>query len=160
MTDQQPGVGFEMTLERSFAAPRELVFDCLTQAKHLARWWGPRGYDAPVAESDVRPGGAILLHMRAVGSDEVNPIHGEFLKVSPPDSLSYVLRGFQAADGSWGIEHVSTFAFEEAPGGATLMKMKTVVTQVSDELRFALGGMREGWSQSLDKMAELMATLV
>jgi uncharacterized protein YndB with AHSA1/START domain len=157
MTTQESGVGFTMTLERNFAAPRELVFDCFTRAEHLARWWGPHGYDTPVSQADARPGGAILLHMR--GPDgSVNAIEGEYGEVSRPDRLVFTLRGFRGEDGSWGIEHESTLAFSDVAGG-TLLTMTTVVKQVSEELRFALDGMKEGWSQSLDKMDALLAEL-
>jgi uncharacterized protein YndB with AHSA1/START domain len=155
MTSQEPGVGFTMTLAREFAAPRALVFDCFTKAGHLAKWWGPHGFDTPVAEADARPGGAILLHMRAPDGG-VNAIEGEYGEVSPPERLVFTLRGFRGEDGSWGIEHESTLAFTDVAGG-TLLKMATVVKQVSEDLRFALSGMKEGWSQSLDKMDALLA---
>lgn len=158
MTSQEPGVGFTMTLDREFAAPRELVFDCFTKAEHLAKWWGPHGFDTPVAQADAQPGGAILLHMR--GPDgSVNVIEGEYGDVSPPSTLVFTLRGFRGEDGSWGIEHESTLAFSDVAGG-TLLRMTTVVKQVSEELRFALSGMKEGWSQSLDKMDGVLVGVV
>jgi len=159
MTDTLPGPGFVMHLERTFAAPRQLVFDCLTKKEHLERWWGPRGFDVPLCESDPVPGGRLVLHMRGPEPYPTNPVEGEFLEVSPIDRLSFVLRGFPGEDGSWGIEHVTTFDFSDAPGGGTRMQMKTEVKQVSDALRPALGGMRQGWSESFDKMDELMADL-
>lgn len=127
----EPGIGYEVTIVRNFAAPRELVFDCLTRAEHLARWWGPHHFDVPFCESDARPGGKVRIDMRGPEPYGTNPIFGEFLEVERPDRLVLVLRGFQEADGRWGIEHVSTFAFEDAPGGGTTMRMTTVVKQVS-----------------------------
>ncbi len=159
MSTDTLGVGYEMTIERRFEAPRGLVFDCMTKAEHLARWWGPRTFDAPVAESDARPGGAILIHMRGPEPYGINVVEGEYLEVSEPDRLKFVLRGFQAADGSWGIEHVSTMTFEETTDGTTRMTLTTRVLKVSDELMPALAGMKEGWSQSLDKMEELLVEL-
>jgi uncharacterized protein YndB with AHSA1/START domain len=159
MTTDTLGVGYEMTLERRFEAPRALVFDCLTKAEHLARWWGPRMFDVPRCESDARPGGAILIDMRGPEPFGINEVRGEYLEVSPPERLKFVLRAFQGADGSWGIEHVTTMNFEETGDGATLMRMSTLVLQASDELLPALGGMKEGWSQSFDKMAELLFEL-
>jgi uncharacterized protein YndB with AHSA1/START domain len=159
MTDPLPGPGFVMRMERIFAAPRALVFDCMTKADHLARWWGPRGFDVPLCESDPVPGGRLVLHMRGPEPYGTNPVEGEFVAVSPPDRLSFVLRGFPGEDGSWGIEHLTTIHFSDAPGGGTLLTMATEVLQVSDALRPALGGMREGWSQSLDKMEELLAAI-
>jgi len=158
MTDTLPGPGFVMEMERVFAAPRALVFDCMTKAEHLARWWGPRGFDVPLCESDPVPGGRLVLHMRGPEPYGTNPVEGEFVEVSPPGRLRFVLRGFPQSD-SWGIEHLTTIEFTDAPGGGTLLKMSTEVLQVSDALRPALGGMHEGWSQSLDKMGELLAEI-
>jgi uncharacterized protein YndB with AHSA1/START domain len=155
MSDQEFGVGYKMTLERVFAAPRGLVFDCMTQAGHLARWWGPREFDVPVSESDARPGGKIRLDMRGPEPFGINSVFGEYLTVDRPDRLVMVLRSFQEDDGSWGIEHETTMVFTDAPGG-THMHMTTLVKQVSAAILPALGGMREGWSQSFDKLDELL----
>lgn len=160
MTVTEPGVGTEMTIVRTFAAPRELVFDCLTKAEHLARWWGPREFDAPVCEADARPGGKIRIDMRGPEPYGTNPVYGEFLEVDRPNRMRFVLRAFQEDDGSWGIEHEDTFVFEDAPGGGTLMHMTSLVTQVSERMIPALKGMKEGWSQSLDKLDELLPELV
>jgi len=54
----------ELVLTRVFDAPRELVFKAWTDPKHVAQWWGPHGFTNPVCELDLRPGGAILIHMR------------------------------------------------------------------------------------------------
>ena len=158
MTDE-PGVGYQVTIERVFSAPRELVFDAITQPEHLARWWGPHHFDAPVCESDPRPGGAIRIDMRGPEPFGTSPIFGEYLKVDRPDGFSMVLRAFEQPDGSWGIEHVTDFRFEDAPGGGTQMHMTTTVKQVSESMLEALRGMREGWSQSLEKLETLLAEL-
>jgi uncharacterized protein YndB with AHSA1/START domain len=155
-----PGVGTEVSIVRTFAAPRALVFDCLTKAEHLARWWGPHHFDVPFCESDPRPGGKVRIDMRGPEPYGTNPCFGEFLEVERPDRLVLMLRAFQEADGNWGIEHVTTFVFEDAPGGGTTIHMTTVVKQVSEALLPALAGMKEGWSQSLDKLDALLPELV
>jgi uncharacterized protein YndB with AHSA1/START domain len=156
VTDQSFGVGYRMSLTRAFDAPRALVFDCFTRAEHLARWWGPREFSAPVCEVDARAGGSILIHMKGPEPYGTNPIEGEFTEVSPPERLVMVLRGFQGEDSEWGIEHVSTLDFAEADDGGTELTLTTVVRKVSEALKPALQGMKEGWSQSLDKLDELL----
>jgi len=152
------GVGSEVTIVRTFAAPRALVFDCMTKAEHLARWWGPHHFDVPFAESDARAGGKIRIDMRGPEPYGINEVHGEYLEVERPDRLVMVLRAFQDTDGSWGIEHETTMVFEDAPGG-TRMHMTTVVKQVSEALLPALAGMQEGWSQSFEKLEALLPEL-
>jgi len=162
MTDSvigEPGVGYAVTIERTFSAPRALVFDCFTRAEHLARWWGPHHFDAPLCEVDARPGGAIRIDMRGPEAYGTHPITGEFLEIERPDAFSMVIRGFQEPDGSWGIEHVTSFRFEDAPGGGTRMQMRTEVKQVSEKMIQALQGMKEGWSQSFEKLEALLPEL-
>jgi len=154
-----PGVGTEVTIVRTFTAPRAMVFDCLTQAEHIARWWGPHGFDIPLCESDARPGGAIRIDMRGPDPYGTNPIFGEFLEVERPEHFSMALRTFKEADGSWGIEQVSTFRFVDAPNGGTTMHMTTVVRQVSEAMVPALRGMKEGWTQSFEKLEAMLPAL-
>lgn len=45
-----------LTLERTFNAPRQLVWEAWTEPKHLAEWWG-RGMDVQIEEHDFQPGG-------------------------------------------------------------------------------------------------------
>jgi uncharacterized protein YndB with AHSA1/START domain len=153
------GPGYTMTLTRSFDAPRELVFDCFTTAEHLAAWWGPRTFTAPVCEIDARPGGAILIHMAGPEPYGINEITGEVAEIDRPARLALLLRGFQGDDGEWGIEHLSTLDFAETADGRTEMTLTTVVRKVSEALKPALNGMKEGWNQSFDKLEELLAEI-
>ncbi|WP_342250768.1 SRPBCC family protein [Sphingomonas sp. OTU376] len=153
------GIGREVTIDRVFAAPRELVFDCMTRSEHLEKWWGPHGFDVPFCESDARPGGSVRIDMRGPEPYGTNPVQGEFEVVDRPERLVMVLRGFPCEDGSWGIEHRTTMVFTDAPEGGTRMQMSTVVLQVSEALLPALDGMREGWSQSFEKLETLLRQL-
>jgi uncharacterized protein YndB with AHSA1/START domain len=64
-TKTKPVAEAEVHLTRILDAPRELVFKAWTEPKHLAQWWGPRGFSNPVCKLDLRVGGAILIHMCA-----------------------------------------------------------------------------------------------
>jgi uncharacterized protein YndB with AHSA1/START domain len=69
--------GGTATYSRVFQAPRELVFRCLLEPAHLARFWGPAGTRAPIdgIVVDPRPGGAF-----------------ETVMVSESDGTRYVMR--------------------------------------------------------------------
>ena len=50
----------ELVLTRTFDAPRELLFSAWSDPRHLAQWWGPRGFTTEFGEMGVRPGGVAV----------------------------------------------------------------------------------------------------
>ena len=153
MTDQP---GYEMELERTFDAPREDVFDCFTNAGAMKAWWGPRDFTNPVCEIDARMGGHILIHMQGPEPFGVSPMEGDFIEVTRPSKLIFTARALQGPDGTWGIDNLNTLTFMEKDG-KTALTLHVTVRKVSDAVRPALAGMREGWCQSFDKLDRLLA---
>ena len=140
----------EITVSRTFAAPRALVFSMFTDPKHLAAWWGPHGFTNPVCEADAREGGRILIHMRAPDGN-VHPMGGIFHEIKPHDRI--VFTSFvDMPDGKRVLEGLNTVTFEEQRGRTKV----TVHARAEGYVDFAaqmLAGMEAGWSQSLDKLA-------
>ncbi|WP_127472636.1 SRPBCC family protein [Microbacterium sulfonylureivorans] len=60
-----PDQTFDVEVAREFDAPIERVWRAWTTPDDLREWWGPHGFTCPRAEADVRPGGAIVVTMRA-----------------------------------------------------------------------------------------------
>src|ERR1700733_3652659 len=92
--DAKPSEGQELVFTRVFDAPRSLVFAAWTEPKHLAAWWGPKGFTNPVCEMDVRRGGAIRIVMRAPADVQAHargdhPMGGVFLEVVEPERLVF-----------------------------------------------------------------------
>jgi uncharacterized protein YndB with AHSA1/START domain len=151
------GAGYEMTLVRTFKAPASLVFDCFTDPAHLARWWGPRGNDNRIHRVEARPGGEISLDMVGPGYDHT--MGGEYVEIDRPRRLVFRSMAFEAPDGGWGIVNLNILTFEERDG-VTILTLHTLVEKAAGEVVLgALGGMKGGWSQSLDKLIELVAEL-
>jgi len=149
----EPGVGFGVTFTRRFSAPRDLVFKLWTDPRHLAKWWGPAGFTNPVCEFDARVGGRI--HIDMTGPDgTVYPMHGTVEEILPPERL--VLRCTCCGDesGKPGIESVTTVTFH-ADGKGTRLELEARITKFEDFARDALAGMEQGWSETLDRLAEL-----
>jgi hypothetical protein len=51
-----------LVIERIFDAPRDLLFKCWTEAEHLARWIGPKGFGSNILAWDLRQGGKYRIH--------------------------------------------------------------------------------------------------
>lgn len=151
--------GLELVLTRTLDAPRELVWQALTQPEHFTKWWGPRPYTAPVIEMDVRAGGSFLWSMQSPeGERHWNA--GKFTAVEPPSRLSCDIYfaddtgkrispaelGFPA---DWDGRQTITFHLEETDGRTRLTIRQTGIPE--GDLRKMTSA---GWSTSLDKLHE------
>jgi len=143
----------ELTLVRTFDAPRELVFKAWTDAKQLAQWWGPHGFTNPHCEADAKPGGKIRVCMRAPdGQDAWMP--GEFEEIDEPRRLVFT-SGLEMPDGSMGFSIRNTLTFDDV-AGKTRLTLHSRVVEVGDWDMKDFDGMEEGWSQSLEKLNVLV----
>ena len=140
-----------MITTRIFDAPREVVFKAWTDPKQLQRWWGPKGFTNPVCEVDARPGGAIRIHMRAPDGT-VYPMIGVFHEIVVPERLVFTS---SALDGNGNplFEVLNTVTFAEE-GGKTKLTVHASVSKVTGDAAPHLAGMEQGWSMTLDRLAE------
>lgn len=149
----------EVSVARSFAAPRDLVYRAYTTPALLQRWLlGYPGWTMPVCEMDVRVGGEFRWGWRSDEDGSEFGFHGEFLEVEAPERLRHT-EHFDPGDvgGNMGDEPAMvTVTFEENDGFTTVT---TVIDYGSKESRdAALGtGMTDGMEasyQMLDRLLE------
>lgn len=90
----------KLTLERTFNASRDEVWELWTTREGVEAWMGPEGFKVTVRELDLRPGGKFVYAMTAVGPDQVeymtragmplvNVQHVVFVDVDRPRRLVY-----------------------------------------------------------------------
>lgn len=144
----------DLVLTRELNAPRELVWKAWTDAKHLAQWWGPKGFTNPVCEVDVRPGGAILIHMRAPDG-RVYPMKGKFEEIVAPERLVF-LSGAMDDAGNLLFEISNTVTFAEV-AGKTRVTLRAHVVSATAAAPAYLAGMETGWTQSLERLEAFVA---
>ena len=142
-------VGREITLTRTFDAPRSLVFKAWTEAEHVAQWWGPQGFTNPVCEVDARVGGAVRIHMQGPDGG-IYPMRGVFQELVPPERI-VLLTGVDEADGNTRFEVLTTVTLVEEEGRTKLTLRAKVVIATADAV-MNIAGMEPGWSQSLDRL--------
>lgn len=140
----------ELVITRVFDAPRELVYRAWTDPRMMAQWWGPHHFTAPVCELDVRPGGAIRIHMQ--GPDgTIYPMTGTFQEVDAPSRLIFVSAA-NDNDGQPLFEILNTITLDEQEGKTTLT-LRAKPFNLTAAAALPLSGMEEGWNQTLDKLA-------
>jgi uncharacterized protein YndB with AHSA1/START domain len=146
----------EVSLTRRIAAPPELVFRAWTDPKHLAEWWGPKGFTNPLCEADARVGGAIRIHMRAPNG-VVYPMTGRFVEIDRPHRLVFVTAAIDDR-GEPMFEVLNTVIFTRVDGG-TEISLVARVTRTTPAAPQFLAGMSQGWSQSLDRLVAFVVRL-
>ncbi len=145
---------WDLAMTRVFDAPRGLVFKAWTETRHVAQWWGPKGFTNPVCELDVRAGGAIRIHMRAPNG-VVYPMKGVFEEIAEPERLVYICSALDE-NGNSMFDVLSTVIFAEQRGKTALTLQLRVIKTTAQAPQY-LKGMEAGWTQSLDRLGEHLA---
>lgn len=106
-----------VSCELFIAAPRERVFDALTDPKQASLWWGAKGVcQMDNFSMDVRLGGKWST-TGVSGANGPIEVHGEFLEIDPPRRLSYTWIS------SW-LQKVTKVLWElENLNGGTFLKL-------------------------------------
>lgn len=145
----------ELVFKRIFDAPREVVFAMWTDPKHVAQWWGPKGFSTTIQEMDVRAGGVWRLVMRGPdGTDYKNKI--VFLEVEKPEHLVYK-HGPEKGTEPVTFETMVTFAER---GGKTELTMRMLFpsAEILDQVVKKYGAI-EGANQTLGRLEEHLRNL-
>jgi uncharacterized protein YndB with AHSA1/START domain len=147
----------EFVMERTFNAPRELVFKTYTKCEHLTNWWGPKGWTLPVCEMDFRPGGSWLYCMRGPDGEESwgKAVYHEIVE---PKRIVYA-DTFVDSDGNvieGTPEMLITVAFSEEKG-KTNLKMITIFPTVEALEAVINMGMEQGVTETLDRLEAYLA---
>jgi len=143
----------EITMQRSFRAPRELVYRAFTEPDLIARWWGQRSSTTIVDKFDARVGGEWRIIQRAQdGTDYA--FRGEFLELTPPSKVVQTFE-FELMPG-----HISTdsMTLTEVEGG-TLVRIDSTFASKEDRDGMLQSGMEAGANESYDRLEELLATM-
>ena len=147
----------EIQMERTFDAPRALVFDAVTKPEHVTKWWGGGGgvEQLAVCEIDLRVGGAYRYVIKKAGGQEY-PFRGIYREIDRPVRLVYT-QIYDVAPFNQS-EAVVTTIFEEHNGRTTLRETSWCESKdVRDG--WLQSGMEQGAGKSLDALAELLETL-
>lgn len=144
----------ELVLTRIFDAPRRLVFKAWTDPEHLVRWFGPKGFTSTiVGKIDLRPGAPYRIHMRGPdGGDHWS--QGVYREIVEPERVVFAGYWADAEGKPKGPESTVTVTFEDLGGKTRLTLRQTVFESVT-----ARDAHRGGWTSSLERLAEYLATV-
>lgn len=143
----------ELVQERVFDAPRALVFHTFTDPGHLPQWFGPKDFSCSTKAIDVRPGGSWEFTMHGPNGMDF-PNFMRFKEIVPNEYLTY--DHGETADGAPHFQVTVTFT-DEGPG-KTRMTMRSLFPSAEDVARVKGFGAVELGAQTLQKLADRMAS--
>ncbi|WP_394769254.1 SRPBCC domain-containing protein [Lacisediminihabitans sp.] len=81
-----------ITITRTFAAPRDLVYSMWTTPEHFAVWFGTDAVEIPLdsVALNVEVGGEWKATMNLPDGNSINWI-GEYVEVEPPSRLAFTM---------------------------------------------------------------------
>ncbi len=154
-------------ISRLFDAPRDIVWQVHTEARHLKNWWGPKGFKVKHCEIDLTPGGLFHFCLTMPNGDEM---WGKwvFREIAAPERLVYLSSFSDAKAGTchhimqevWPLEILSTVTFA-AEGSKTRVTVDWIPHNASaeenkafDDLRHSMHG---GWTGTFEQLADYLA---
>ncbi len=161
-SESTPAAVRELVIERSFDAPRELVFKAWTEPERLMRWWGPKGFTTLNCTIDLRPGGVMHFCMRSPDGQDIW-CKGVYQEIVAPERI-VCTSCFSDAEGNlvqpthyglsadWPAETLMSVTFDEQDG-----KTKLTLRQAGVPMTPERSGAVQGWTESFDRLAAYVA---
>ena len=143
----------DLTYERTFDAPRELVWKAHTDPELLAKWWGPLGHQTTVEEMDVRPGGK-WRYLSVDPDGNQFAFYGEYLEIVPPEKIRWTFMFDVEGVGPQGGPETVTF---EDRDGKTFMRAVSHMDSEAIIDEALATGMTQGAIETWDRLDALLA---
>jgi len=153
-----------LTIERTFDAPKNKLWQAYSDKDLFVKWWGPEGWETTVKEFDFRPGGRTHYCMKCVDKNQ-----GEFFgqeswgimqyeSVDEPNSFSYKDYFADAEGNVQGDMPTTTTSVElvESNGKVTLVS-RSVAESAEDIEKLLAMGMIEGFDSTINRLERLLA---
>ena len=153
----------DFIMSRVFDVPRDLLWKCFTEPERMKQWWGPKGFKVLSAKMDLRPGGGYHYGMQ---SPDGHAMWGKFVfrEIVPQERLAFI-NSFSDEKGGvtrhpghekWPLEMLSSFTFEDVPGGKTRFTVRWAPHNASEEEHKTFDtnrdSMRQGWGGTMDQL--------
>jgi uncharacterized protein YndB with AHSA1/START domain len=145
----------DIIISRDVKAPRELVWEAMTNPKHVVNWWGPEGFTTRIEKMDFRVGGE-WQHVMCGPDGAEYPNKSIFREIVKPEKIVYSHSG--AKKGGPGTSFVSTWTFEELAPKVTRVQIHMVFTKTEDrDFVVREFGAIEGGKQTLGRLEEYVS---
>lgn len=148
-----------VTIERSFEAPIDLVWEAFTKAEILDRWWAPKPYASRTKYMDFKVGGSRFYAMVGPEGQEAGWQVQQYTSITPKSNFKYFSafadkdENLQLPGSTWNL------SFREE-NGRSIVSIIIHNDSLERMERLIEMGFKEGFTQGLDQLDELLATRV
>jgi len=140
----------DIVMTRVFDAPREAVFQVVTDPELLPRWWGPRSLTTRVDRMEVRPGGRWrVVNVDARGREWT--FRGVYHDVAAPERI---VRTWEFEDGRGEVALETVTLADD--GGRTRYVAQSVHQSVAARDAIIRAEGAKGGRESMDRLAEVL----
>ena len=139
-----------LRLKRVIKAPAQKIYQAFLDPEALAAWLPPHGFVGKVHAMDPRVGGTFRMSFYTVTKSWSNTFGGSYIELVPGKRIVHTDK-FESDDPTMQGEMRVTITLTPTEGG-TLVEIE----QAGIPAGPAASGAPYGWSQSLDKLAQLV----
>lgn len=147
----------EVTLEKTYDASPQTVWQAWTKPEMLKQWWGQDNVTIPECEVDLKVGGKFYIVMEA--GEAMGPYKGtlwpmdaEYTVIEPNSKLFYKAHAWTEGDKEeTTIDQTTEVTFTEE-GGKTKVTVKAAIYKTGPKAKMAAEGMQMGFTQQLEKL--------
>lgn len=132
--------GEQLTIQRTFDAPRERVWRAFTDSDELEQWFVPDGMTAEVRANELEPDGEIAISW--TNDDQRIDNEGYYVEVIEHERLV-------SSEETEAGELRLTYEFRDVNGGTEVVLTQEFPGPVPD-------GAEAGWISMLDQLEELL----
>jgi uncharacterized protein YndB with AHSA1/START domain len=160
----------DFVMSRVFEVPRDLLWKCFTDPERMKHWWRPKGFTVIASKMDLRVGGTYHYGMKAPDGSLMWGLF-TYREIMPQERLVFV-NSFSDEKGgvtrhpaapTWPLKMLSTFTFEDVPGGKTRFTVRWQALNATPEEQATFDGdqsrisMTNGWSGTMDQLEAYLA---
>jgi uncharacterized protein YndB with AHSA1/START domain len=154
-------------INRSFAAPINVMFDMWTNPDHFGKWIAPKGFSTEFFNADIKPGGKTFYAM-GVGQTKMYG-RAAYQKIEKPNLIVYTQQFCDEKENvtrhpmsdTWPETMLTTVQLTEEGPNQTRITLSwqcygKVTQEELDTFIDARAGMTVGWTGSFDKLEEYL----
>ncbi|QII47431.1 SRPBCC domain-containing protein [Bacillus paralicheniformis] len=158
--------GKTLVMERSFEAPRELVFKAFSESAHLESWWGPKGWQTANSRFEFQPDGVWLYCMECRDENQ-GEFYGRkscgkavFQEIAAPERIVYTDM-FTDEEGNVipGMPEILIEVYFKEHGEQTNLITRSHFSSPEELQQLLDKGIAEGFSSQLDRLEDYLKAI-